>query len=237
MKKGSYEYQGEELQLFLHATNWKSYWSGLVKAYIFGRVIDVGAGIGSTAIIFNSEPVDEWILIEPDDKNCNLIINLIKNNKISSNTKVLNGVLEQYSADIKFNTILYIDVLEHILDDKLQLKIASKLLNQNGSIIVLVPAHQYLYSKFDKSIGHFRRYSLDSIKDILPDSMRIHKSYYLDSMGLLGILFNKYILKNEIPSQKNIFIWDKLLIPISKILDMIIGYRFGKSLLLVIKSV
>ena len=237
MKKNSYEYQGGELQIFLNATNWKSYWSGHVKDYIYGRVIDVGAGIGSTAITFSSAPVDEWVLIEPDRNNCNLIINLLKKNKINSNAKVFNGVLEQYSSDTKFNSILYIDVLEHILDDKFQLEIASNLLNENGSIIVLVPAHQYLYTKFDESIGHFRRYSLVSIKNILPESMVIHKSYYLDSMGLLGILFNKYILKNEMPTQKNIYIWDKLLIPISKIIDMIIGYRFGKSLLIVIKSV
>ena len=52
-----------------------------------------------------------------------------------------------------FDAVLYIDVLEHIEDDKSELACAIRLIRPGGRLIVLAPAHQALYSPFDKAIG------------------------------------------------------------------------------------
>ena len=66
----------------------------------------------------------------------------------------------------EFDTILYISVLEHIEKDTEELEIALTKLKKNGHIIICVPAHNYMYSKFDKEIGHYRRYQIDYFKKL-----------------------------------------------------------------------
>ena len=131
---------------------------------------------------------------------------------------------------------MYIDVIEHIEDDKAELEKASNLLKQGGRIFIIVPAHQYLYSPFDKKIGHYRRYNKKLLKSIIPNYMTIEKLYYLDSVGFFLSLFNKIFLKQSMPTLKQIQFWDKVIIPISKLIDPLFGFNFGKSLLVIAKK-
>ena len=75
-------------------------------------------------------------------------------------------------------------VLEHIQNDVGEIKEVFKKLNRNGHLIIMVPAHQKLYSKFDKSIGHYRRYEREFFKTELEGLKRV-KLLSLDSMGLM----------------------------------------------------
>ena len=68
------------------------------------------------------------------------------------------------------------NVLEHIEDDKEELNIAVSKLNQGGHLIILVPAHNELYSKFDKEIGHFRRYKVDFFNQLNIDNCLLYTS-------------------------------------------------------------
>lgn len=72
--------------------------------------------------------------------------------------------------DSRFDTILYIDVLEHIADDRAELVEAARRLNPGGYLVVLSPAHQWLFTAFDAAIGHVRRYTAKSLRGFrLPD--------------------------------------------------------------------
>ena len=64
----------------------------------------------------------------------------------------------------KFDTILYLSVLEHIENDKKEINDAINKLDLNGHLIICVPAHNYMYSNFDKEIGHFKRYEEDFLE-------------------------------------------------------------------------
>lgn len=86
-------------------------------------------------------------------------------------------------------------------------------------------------------IRHFRRYKKKSLKSALPESLRIKKLYYLDSVGYFASLINKLFLKQKMPSLKQIQFWDKTLVPLSKIVDRLLFFRFGKSLLLIAEKV
>ncbi len=69
------------------------------------------------------------------------------------------GTIHEIQGDPRFDIIYYIDVLEHIEDDAAELRAASRLLARGGRLVVLAPAFPCLYSRFDRSIGHFRRYT------------------------------------------------------------------------------
>ena len=158
-------YIGTELELFQQATNWKQYWMQAISPYIGVNLLEVGAGIGAnTGILLSKFDFIETIkCVEPDP----LLSTQIQNN-ISENLRPKCSVHTGFSSEIEptelFDTILYIDVIEHIENDRLELENVKNLLKPNGHLIVLVPAYQYLFSEFDKAIGHYRRYNKSMLR-------------------------------------------------------------------------
>ena len=71
------------------------------------------------------------------------------------------------------------NVLEHIRDHVKEINFAIKKLNKNGFLIILVPAHQKLFTKFDKAVGHYRRYSMSFFKKKFRNST-LEKLIFLD---------------------------------------------------------
>lgn len=228
-------YIGNELDLFENATNWKKYYTKIFKKYIFGNVVEVGAGMGGTTSYLQNNNVQSWVCLEPDIKLCSLIKNKITDQKIKNTTIVINDTLK--SINKKKETIIYIDVIEHIENDKQELDQAYSLLNENCTILIIVPAFNYLYNDFDKAIGHYRRYTKKSINLIIPVNAKVEKIIYLDSLGFFTSLLNKFFLKQQYPKLNQILFWDKILVPLSKyIFDPLFNYSFGKSLLVVLRK-
>ena len=132
---------------------------------------------------------------------------------------------------------MYLHVLEHIEKDEEEIKEATSKLNENGLLIIMVPAHQKIYSNLDKAVGHFRRYEINFFKRNFKN-LELSNVHFLDSMGYFLYYLNKFFFKKEIyPSKLKIFIWDKLFTPISVVADFILRYKFGKCILATYKKV
>ena len=232
-----FEYSGSELTVFSGAKNWKSYWKSRINKFVQGDILDVGAGIGSTAELFiNDVRLNNWLFLEPDKNLASEIAAKIKTNVFSEKYAILNCTISDLQSNKSFNTILYIDVLEHIEDDLSELAYASNLLSSDGFVVILVPAHQILFSNFDTQVGHYRRYSKSSLTQAIPPNLQIVKMEYLDSVGVLASLASKFIFKGGNPSSFQVKIWDSLFVPLSKIIDQIIFYTTGKSIVCVLKK-
>ena len=225
------EYIGNELHIFKAAKNWKKYWLKSVANFIEGEVLEVGAGIGvNTELLLNScKKITKLTAVEPDHILANEITQNQKIDKNKVDVKV--GYLKSLPITKKFDTILYIDVIEHIEDDKAEMDLAMSYLKEGGHLIVLVPAYNSLFSPFDKAIGHFRRYNKKMLKESIPKELKRRKIFYLDSLGALASLTNKLILKQSSPTEKQILKWDRIIVPTSKIVDIFIFRSAGKSLI------
>tara|TARA_X000000368_G_scaffold189679_1_gene149584 strand:- start:997 stop:1677 length:681 start_codon:yes stop_codon:yes gene_type:complete len=224
------KYPGEELDNFDKATIWRKYIYLEIKKFIKGNVLEVGAGIGSFTRNYMGL-AEKLTLSEVDANNYLIIKEKFKNKKI----RVSNKITEKLNDT--FNTIMYLNVLEHIKDDKNEILGALKKLEKNGHLIILVPAHNKLFSKFDKAVGHFRRYEKNFFKNLNLKNCKIKKLIYLDSLGYCLYYLNKIFFKEEIyPSKFKIFMWDKVFTPITFFLDKIILNKFGKNILYVIKK-
>ena len=223
MKKINYD--GWELEFFDNASNFRSYQFDLIKKNLRGRVAEIGPGNGIFVDKYK-DLVDEIHLYEPSS-------NFLKNLELKKidNLKIFNSNFIKKTN--YYDSILYLDVLEHIENDQLELDKAYNSLKPNGCLIINVPAYQHLYSQFDKDINHFRRYSktnfLKLIKDY--DLKKVDLKYY-DSIGYFLSLISKY---SKVDYKKNfslkIKIWDNLII-FSRIIDFLIFNRFGKSLMI-----
>ncbi len=223
-------YPGKELEIFDKAVLWRKYIYFLVKKYIKNGLLEVGAGIGSFTKNYKNN-LKNITLTELDKHNIKKLKKRFKGLKIKIETKLtskLNG---------KFNSILYMNVLEHIKNDKKEINTSLNKLNKKGYLIILVPAHNELYTKFDKEIGHFRRYKVNFFKKLKLKNAKIVKLQYLDCLGYFLYYLNKIFYKNEIyPSETKIFIWDKFFTPLTFFLDRFLNYRFGKNVLCIIEK-
>ena len=207
------------------------YCLSFIKKYIRGNILEIGAGCGSFTRNYMDKTNEEIVLTELDKKN---IIDLQNNFKDNSNIKIVNGLIDQ--VEKKFDTILYFHVLEHIKDDLAEIEKAKKKLKEGGHLIIMVPAHQKMYSNLDKVVGHYRRYDINFFQKEI-NSTKLVNLRFLDSTGYFLYKINNLIFKKEkFPSKLKIFIWDKLFTPLSIIIDFILMYKFGKCILAIYKK-
>ena len=136
-------------------------------------------------------------------------------------------------GDQQFDTIIYIDVLEHIENDRDELNQAASHLRQGGHLIVLSPAHQRLFSPFDAAIGHFRRYNRAMLRSVSPGSLRVELMKYLDSAGLILSAANMLFLRQSMPTKAQLHFWDHWVVPVSRVLDKLFMYSVGKTIIAV----
>ena len=224
-----YSYVGSELDLFMHATNWKKYWAGKLRPFVSGDVLDVGAGLGAT-FDYLSDGASSWTCLEPDAGLCAQLEQRLATH--ARPPRVLAGTLEALAPEARFDTIVYIDVLEHIEGDRAELSAAARHLRPGGTLVVLSPAFQFLYSPFDRSVGHFRRYTRATLRAVTPAGLRVKSWFFLDGLGVGASLFAR-LAKKKAPTVAQIDTWDKLLVPVSIVTDSLTSRLFGRSIIMV----
>jgi SAM-dependent methyltransferase len=229
---GEFTYTGSELQLFAHAHRWKAYLARQVAPFIGRSVLEIGAGLGATTrALYPRAPV-RWVCMEPDPKQAAEILAGRKAGVIPTSCEVVVGRLDRAPVGT-FDTILYIDVLEHIEHDDVELAAAAERLDPGGHLVVLSPAHQSLFSEFDRQVGHYRRYTVRTLAAVAPRSLRLVRFRYLDSLGAVASVLNRLVLHQRLPTGRQIAFWNRLLVPPSRYLDWLTGYRIGRTLLAV----
>jgi SAM-dependent methyltransferase len=226
-----YQYVGSELALFAEAKNWKRYFGRLMEPYLGQEVLEVGAGVGGTTQLLCSERQRRWVGLEPDRALAAELEQASRNGGLPACFRLALGTIADLEEGDAFDTILYVDVLEHIEDDAGEMIRAAARLLPGGHLIVLSPAHQWLYSAFDAAIGHYRRYSRPSLAALCPESLELVRLIYVDAVGLLASLGNRLLLRRALPTTQHIACWDKTMIPLSRWLDPLLARSLGKTVL------
>jgi len=226
-----FKYVGSELDLFADARNWKAYWSRQIQPFIRGDVLEVGAGIGSNTRFLDPDGgAGRWVCLEPDPELHGLLVKASAERHTRRAYETVCGTLAMLT-DQQFDTIIYIDVLEHIDNDRDELNQAASHLRPEGHLIILSPAHQRLFSPFDAAIGHFRRYNRPMLRSISPPSLHLEQLIYLDAAGLLLSVANLLFLRQSIPTKAQLRFWDEWAIPTSRVLDGCLLKSVGKSII------
>ncbi len=228
-----FQYAGSELALFALAHRWKAYWSVMLRRFVAGAVLEVGAGIGSNVRPLLSDRVKRWTALEPDAALVGVMRQSVAAGELPANCHPVAGILADLPVTETFDSIVYIDVMEHIADDRAEVIAAASRLAPGGRLVVLVPAHQFLFSAFDTAIGHYRRYNRASLLALAPPGCKLEVCRMLDSVGFFASLANKLLLRTALPTAGQILFWDRVMVPLSRRLDPLLGYRFGKTLVAV----
>lgn len=196
--------------------------------YLKGKILEVGCGIGNfTQFLVNYGQVFAI------DKNLDSVKETL--NLIGEKGKVGFGDIEkgEYFFNENFDTIVCINVLEHISNDDQALRNVFKLLKKQGVLILLVPSHQFLYGEIDKSIGHFRRYAKhELIRELKTQGFKILQSRRLNFLGALGWFISGRVLKENAVKGENIKIFN-LIAPLFLLLEDLFEPPIGTSILLI----
>ena len=219
------------LNIFDDAKVWIKYVHFLNRKYYKNNFLEIGAGIGSFTDAYKKN-IKNIYLTEVTNENLNILKSKYKND---TNIKISDSSIEK--IEDKFKTIAHYNVLEHIEDDKKEIYDCLSRINKGGYLVILVPAHNALYSKLDKEVGHYRRYNKSFFQNFDFKGNTIVELKYIDCLGYLLYYLNKIFFKNETyPSKFKIFIWDKIITPFTIIFDFLTAYKLGKNILCVIKK-
>src|SRR5215472_15928164 len=104
----SYHYIGSELELFASAANWKTYLGVVLRRFVVGRVLEVGASIGSNVSYLHNDRVCEWTCLEPDPDLAARIEERLASGQLPANCRAVTGTTASIDGSMLFDTILYL---------------------------------------------------------------------------------------------------------------------------------
>ena len=194
------------------------------------RVLEVGSGTGNITQFLCAEgrEVTATDIVPSYRKGLERIFGAYPNVRVE-NFDLTAAAPEAFVAD-PFDSIVCLNVLEHIEDDLFALAKMRDSLAPAGKLALLVPAHRVLYGAFDRALGHFRRYEKRELADKLEKAgFAVREMKFFSLAAALPWLINGRLLKRDyIPvGQANLA---NLLVPLLK-LERLIGPPCGLSLI------
>ena len=230
-----FAYAGDDLEAMMQADNYYRWLVKTIKPYLGNSIIEVGSGVGSFSKLLLETKPTTLDLIEPSKQTYSA---LKKNIKSNENTKVTihNSYLKgkEYKLKGRADTCVYINVFEHIEDDLAEAKRVAKILKPGGNLIIFVPALMGLYSNFDKSIGHYRRYNQDRLSRLSNKAgLRVQKLQYMDMIGMAPWWFSFVLMKRKGLIGPLVKVYDNICIPIISTVERVLKPPVGKNILLV----
>jgi len=179
-----------------------------IEPYVGKRVLEVGAGTGNmTRLLYGRELIVSTDVEKP-------YIDRLRNRFRRTPTIIVDKFDLSSQADLdrvkkhNVDTVVAFNVLEHIEDDVAALQHMAEVLPAGGRVLLFVPADQKLFGTMDTQVGHYRRYSRESLeKTIETAGLKPEKIHYQNEAGRFGWWFNGRILKRtHIPAaQSKIF--------------------------------
>jgi 2-polyprenyl-3-methyl-5-hydroxy-6-metoxy-1,4-benzoquinol methylase len=226
----NHNYQGKDLDAMSGVNNYYNWINSMIKNYVGKEILEVGAGNGNFTKALATRFSNSILLsIEPSDQ----MYTQLSKIPLRTNQTISQSRLDQLNEIELFDTIIYNNVMEHVEDDQQEIKLAYSKLKPGGHLIMFSPAQPFLMSDFDRSIGHYRRYTLkEKVQKTINASFEVKEKYYVDFPGVLAWFIFVKLLKFDI-SGENAGLYDKIIVPILQIWDPAKLLHFGKNIMVI----
>ncbi|MDC3392612.1 class I SAM-dependent methyltransferase [Acidimicrobiia bacterium] len=213
------------LEMMSHLKNYNKFVQLIIKRHINeGEVLDFGCGRGDFAKHLNDSgykcdgvEVDKKAVLESQKKSI----------------KVFNSLSEVKKL---YPTVISLNVLEHIEDDIEVLKNLFNIIENDGSLVLYLPASMAAWSNMDVEVGHYRRYSKkEIIHKLHTTGYNVTHSSYKDFSGWLTLIIFRLLRVKLHFNEELITFYDRFIFPFAKFLDLLGSFFIGKNILIVAK--
>jgi len=226
------------LKILRKADNFSNWMFSQIKPFLKGTILELGSGIGTySKLVIDNFPNNKIILSDIDKK----YVNYLKGKFAQSNVSVfkldITNENDFRNLNCTVDSIFVLNVLEHVEDDVQVLKNCYSILNPGGKLIILVPAHKFLFNCIDKTVGHYRRYTKkEMISKVSKTKFKIKRLFYFNFLSIFGWYWNGSILKKEILNESALGLFNKLVPILSFFEKHILRKKLGMSLVVVLEK-
>jgi len=211
------------------AENYQSWLYDLAEPHLGATCLEIGSGRGDlTGQLARGRRLDATDVSEQ------FVALLERRFAGSDNVTVRCLDMATFAPRERYDTIVMMNVLEHIEDDATALKTLREALNPGGRIVLYVPAFMLLYSDFDREIGHYRRYRKKELRQLVERAgYDVVDSRYVNSLGAVGWFVYSRVLGRKPSDQLTVSACDRIVVPMVRRVEGKIRPPFGLSVLVV----
>lgn len=223
---GDTSLQSATLESLASAVNYNNWLTSLAVPHLGDTPIELGSGLGDYAQTWLDTGVPQITTTEIDPFRLALLRSRFAGDprvEVMS-FDILSPPQRDHSALVAFN------VLEHIPDHVRALRAAHTLLRPGGSVIMFVPAFEFAMSRFDRYVGHVRRYTVPSMRSALAAAgLNVVEARYVNLPGLPAWFVGMRLLRMSPTEGPLLSVWDKRVIPLARKWESGHRARFGQS--------
>jgi 2-polyprenyl-3-methyl-5-hydroxy-6-metoxy-1,4-benzoquinol methylase len=224
--------QSDALEELVSASNYRNWLCSLGVSHFGEDVLEIGSGLGDYA--------DDWARMgvritasEADPGRLAALRLRFANNDRVNVRKLAVPITET----AEHSTVVAYNVLEHIEDDVAALRSFAGLLRPGGAVVLIVPAFEFAMSEFDRAIGHHRRYrSAELSRRLREAGMTVERCHYINGPGLLAWYVTCRLLKRRPKDGLLLRAYDKLYVPMERLIESKVTMPFGQSLFAVARK-
>ena len=230
-----FSYSGTELDAVAEATNYYDWIVDSFASRIGQRCIEAGAGIGTVSELLLSRAAPRVLtLIEPAENNVPALRARFASDQ---RVKVYHGYLEDLAGSIESDSIIAVNVLEHVERDDEFLRAAYRILAPGGALLLLVPALPAIFGSLDRAFDHYRRYTRSRMRtSLLAAGFEIEKLHYLNFVGVAAWFVSGRVLHRTTLGRGQVRFYDRWIIPIVRRLESFVTPPVGQSVLAIARK-
>jgi SAM-dependent methyltransferase len=224
-----FSYASDELDAMAGAVNYYNWIVDRFSPYLGERILEVGAGIGTfSEYLLRAAPAAEITLVEPAANNVpRLERRFAEHPRVHVRRGVLGGELPGESAD----SVVAVNVLEHVPDDADFVAQAARVLRPGGHLVLFVPAGPGIFGTLDEAFEHYRRYTRAGLTRLMEEGgLELREMKYSNLPGVLAWWLAGRVLRRRTVTARSAVIYDRLMIPLLRAVERIWSPPRGQSL-------
>ena len=226
----------DTLNALAEADKFNAWMYQTIAPHLKGNILEIGSGIGNLSEYFLKNNASIW-LSDIRLNYCQYLTNKFAGKSGVREILQMDLIDPQFDSKFSylfnsFDSIFALNVVEHIQDDDLAIKNCRKLLKAGGKLLILVPAYQWLYNKFDKELEHYRRYTKRSLSQLIAKYFTVLHAQYFNLAGIAGWFISGSVMKKKIIPTSQVRIYNKL-VPAFRLIDKLTFNQVGLSVIVV----
>ncbi|MQA07294.1 MAG: methyltransferase domain-containing protein [Pseudonocardiaceae bacterium] len=224
---------GRDLENDQGKPRYLNYQRELIGRHCGRSVLEVGAGLGEFADGFTG--LDRYVVTDVDP---DAVERMKKRFADRSEVEVCQFDIDgQVPLADPVESLIAINVLEHIEDDVEALRCLSKSVTSSGNIVLFVPGYQQLYGEFDRKVGHYRRYTPATVTAAAEGAgLTVEVARPVNFLGAFAWWAAVRKGGAGAPNPKLVSIYDRFVVPVTKAIEKGVKVPFGQSVLCVARK-